>query len=214
MKRTNFKLWSFLLVLNLSIVLSGISQVISPEHKEKAIKEGKSESEKLQKKGWINNLSGTDFESSMIRAFEAKYTKDSIGINFYVPAFGNAFGTTKEEAQNLALEKCKKGVFDIMMLYFSMWNSSNKNLNDNEIKQVENAIIEASPNVAEAFNNLKYETVASIYRQQEDKVEVQIRTIYNQSECKKVARQEIKKVLAAKFSISDEKGEQMLTYPK
>lgn len=190
------------------------AQQISPEDQQKALKEATKESEKLQKKGWLNNLRGTTMEASLIKAYEAKYTTDSNDVKYYVPAFGNAFAATKEEAESIALTKCKNGMFDIMMLYFYMWNTTNDKISDTEKSQVEDALKTVGEKIKEEYFKMNYETVACIYRQEDDRFEFQLRIIYKQQECKDVAKREIKKELASKYSISDERGEQLLTYPK
>lgn len=198
-----------------AILLSKINaQTISPDDQQRAIKEGKKEAEKLLKKGWQNNLPATDLETSLIRAYEAKYTTDSNDVKFYVPAFGNAYGATKEEAENVCLEKCKNSMFDIMMLYFYMWNTTNDKITDTEKSQVEDALKTVGEKIKEEYALVKYETVANIFRQDGDRVEMQVRVIYNQQECKDVAKREIKKVLSSKYEISNERAEQLLTYPK
>lgn len=193
---------------------TNFAQQISPDDKVKAIKEGKKEAEKLLKKGWLNNLEGTTMEASFIKAYEAKYTTDSNGVKYYVPAFGNAFAATKEEAESIALTKCKNGMFDIMMLYFYMWNMSNDKISDTEKNQVEDALKTTGDKIKEEYSLINYETIACIYRQDDDRIEFQLRIIYKQQECKDVAKREIKKVLASKYQISDERAEQLLTYPK
>jgi hypothetical protein len=203
-----------LTITNILFVLTAFSQSLTSEQKQKAAKEAKSESEKLQKKGWVNNLAGTDLEASFVKAYEAKYTKDKNDVNYYVPAFGNAIAGTKEEAEKTALIKCKKGMFDIMMFYFYSWNTTNKKISDTEIKQVEDALKTAGDKIKEEYFKMKYETVVSIYRQKNEQFEMQLRIIYNQQDLKNAAKNEIKKVLASKYSISEERGEQMLTYPK
>ncbi len=205
-----------LIFLIIFAVFSSIinAQSIAPDDQQKAIKDGKKEAEKLQKKGWQNNLPATDLEASLISAYGAKYTTDSNGIKYYVPAFGNAFAATKEEAESICLEKCRNGMFDIMMLYFYMWNSTNDEISETEKAQVEDALKMVGEKIKEAYALVKYETVTNIFRQDGDRVEMQVRVIYNQQECKDVAKREIKKILASKYSIGEERGEQLLTYPK
>jgi len=208
------KLAVLLLLTNSFFTLTTFAQQISPEDQQKALKEATKESEKLQKKGWLNNLEGTTIEASFIKAYEAKYTTDANDVKYYVPAFGNAFAATKEEAESIALTKCKNGMFDIMMLYFYMWNTSNDKISETEKSQVEDALKTAGEKIKEEYFLLNYETVASIYRQEGDQIEFQLRIIYKQQECKDVAKREIRKILASKYQISDERAEQLLTYPK
>jgi hypothetical protein len=203
----------FLLVTAL-FTFHSFAQQISPEDQLKALKDATKESEKLQKKGWLNNLEGTTMEASFINAYEAKYTTDSNGVKYYVPAFGNAFAATKEEAESIALTKCKNGMFDIMMLYFYMWNMSNDKISDTEKSQVEDALKTTGDKIKEEYSLINYETIACIYRQDDDRIEFQLRIIFIQQECKDVAKREIKKVLASKYAIGEERGEKLLTYPK
>jgi len=201
-------------LLNSFLTITSFAQQISAEDQQKALKEATKESEKLLKKGWLNNLEGTTMEASFIKTYEAKYTTDSNDVKYYVPAFGNAFAATKEEAESIALTKCKSGMFDIMMLYFYMWNTTNDKISDTEKSQVEEALKTVGEKIKDEYFKMNYETVASIYRQEDDRFEFQSRIIYKQQECKDVAKREIKKELASKYSISEERGEQLLTYPK
>ena len=207
----NLILISFSLIMSISAIAQ---HPLTAQQKARAHKKAVAETFMYKKKGFKVYGSSANMQILIEGFYQHVYKEYKPGQRVYVWAMGLGKASTAADAVNIALQKAKKHIPGLMMMYFNSWTSANSKLSGNDKKLIMKAISNAENGITNRIMARNPDKSISLIKNKKGQYQAAVRVLYKQFPLRGLARNEIKKNLRKTTNWSESKMDQLLHFEK
>ena len=207
----NLILFCFSLIISITTIAQ---HPLTSQQKARAHKKAIAETFMYKKKGFKVYESSANMQSLIEGFYQNAYKEYKPGQRVYVWAMGLGKASTATHAVNIALQKAKKHIPGLMLMYFNSWTSANSKLSGSDKKLIMNAINNAKSGITNRIMARNPEKSIRLIKTRKGQYQAAVRVLYKQFPLRVLARNEIKKNLRKTTNWSESKMDKLLHFEK
>ncbi len=179
-----------------------------------ARKKAVAEAAMYQKKGFKVYHSSAGMQTLIENFYKDTYREISPGQRVYLWAMSTGKSSTATGAETQALQKAKKHLPGLVLMYFNAWTSANTNLSESDKKLMTSAINKAESGINDKIMALPPNKKVTFIKSKKGQYQAAVRVLYKQLPLRELARTEIKKQLRKSTHWPESKMDQSLHFEK